>query len=60
MPEVQPVIGLLICIGLCVLAGLVLLVAMARRDDGFLGLVGLSTLMAAGMLGAVYAAYSSG
>lgn len=53
-------IGLLICIGLCVLAGLVLLVAMARRDDGFLGLVGLSTLMAAGMLGAVYAAYSSG
>jgi hypothetical protein len=33
---------------------------MARRDDGFLGLVGLSTLMAAGMLGAVYAAYSSG
>jgi hypothetical protein len=53
------VFGLLICICLCVFAGLALLAVMTRRDDGFAGLLGLSSLMAADVLGTIYAAYSS-
>jgi hypothetical protein len=51
---------LLVSICLCTAGGLGLSVAMFRRDDAFLGLTGLALLMLAGILGAVFAAVSSG
>jgi hypothetical protein len=42
-----------------VVAGLVLMFEMIRRRENFLGLSGLTVLLAAGILAAVYAAQDS-
>jgi hypothetical protein len=49
---------LLVC-ALTVLVGAVLLIAMFGRDDAFVGLIGLSVMLGAGVFGAIYAALES-
>lgn len=45
------VIAVIVAVGLCV--------EMSRRDDALLGLVAITVLMVAGVLGAVYAALAA-
>jgi hypothetical protein len=49
---------LLVC-ALTVVVGAGLLVAMFGRNDAFVGLIGLSVMLGAGVFGAIYAALES-
>jgi len=53
------VFALLCAVYLCLAVGFALMVLMFRRRDGFLGLVGLTVLILAGVLGTVHGALTS-